>query len=89
VQGFTIENVIQTWKSRIDNDSENEDLLMNEGNPLTSLLLGVLADGRPVSAAQLAERSGLPLTEIESAFNRFKERGGEFVTPYSFSEIGE
>lgn len=51
---------------------------MNERNPLTSLLLGLLAEGRPISAAELAERSGLPLEEIEAKFKRFEERGGEF-----------
>lgn len=75
---FNIEDVIEAWKSRIDNDSDTEHSLLYEGNPLTSLLLGLLAEGHPVSAAHLAGRSGLPLAEIETAFKRFEERGGEF-----------
>lgn len=78
MQEFKIEEVIEGWKSRFDNASENEHSLLNEGNSLTSILLGLLAEGHPVSAGHLAERSGLPLTEIETAFKRFKERGGEF-----------
>lgn len=78
MQEFAEEEVIEAWKSRFDDDSESERSLLNERYPLTSLLLGLLAEGRPVSAAHLAERSGLPLKEIETKFKKFKGRGGEF-----------
>ena len=78
MEEFTVEEVIEAWKSRFDDDSESENSLLNESYSLTSLLLSLLAEGYPVSAAQLVRRSGLPLEQIEAAFNRFKIAGGEF-----------
>jgi alkylmercury lyase len=78
MQEFTVEEVIEAWKSRFDDESDSELSLLNERYSLTSLLLSLLADGYPVSATQLAERSGLTLEHIETTFNRFKIAGGEF-----------
>lgn len=78
MQEYNMEEVIEAWKSRFDNDSESEHSLLNERYALTSLLLGLLAEGHPVSTAQLAERSGLPLKEISARFMQFEEQGGEF-----------
>jgi alkylmercury lyase len=78
VQEFTVEEVIEAWKSRFDDDSESEYSFLNESHSLTSLLLSLLAEGRPVSATQLAERSGLSLNQVETAFRKFKGAGGEF-----------
>ena len=75
---FTVEEVIEAWKRRFDDDSDSKRSLLNESHSLTSLLLKLLTEGYPVSAAQLAELSGLPLKQIEAAFNRFEIAGGEF-----------
>ena len=78
MQEYTVEEVIEAWKSRFEDDSDGERSLLNESYSLTSLLLGLLAEGQPVSAADLAERSGLPMEQIETKYKRFGEQGGEF-----------
>jgi len=70
MQEFNIEDVIGAWKSRFDKDSVSEHSLMNESSSVTSMLLRLLAEGHPISADQLAKRSGLPLTEIETEFKK-------------------
>jgi alkylmercury lyase len=78
VQEFTVEEVIEAWKSRFDDEPQSEHSLLNESYSLTLLLLDLLAGGQPVSAEQLAGRSEQSPDQIEDIFKRFRECGGEF-----------
>ena len=78
MQEFTVEKVIEAWKSRFDDDSQSKHSLLNESYSLTVVLLKLLAEGRPVSVEQLAERSDLSADQIESIVKKYKECGGEF-----------
>jgi len=78
VQEFTVEKVIEAWKSRFDDDPQSKYSLLNESYSLTLVLLKLLAEGHPVSAEQLAECSDLSMDQIDPIFKRFKDCGGEF-----------
>ena len=78
MQEFNIDEVIDAWASRTNGKNNEEKALINEGVSLTTQFLKLLAEGLPLSAEKLAVQSGLPLEEIEAAFDKFESEGGEF-----------
>ncbi len=78
MEEFTVDEVIQAWKSRIDDKPEDEREAINEGFKLSLELLRLLAEGRPVSSRRAATQVGLPLEAVEAAFEKFEKEGGEF-----------
>lgn len=75
---LTVDDVIQAWTAEYDAASgEIADMLAHELK-LTTNLLQLLAQGQPVSAAQVADRVDMPVEQIQAIFDRFAARGGEF-----------
>ena len=76
MQTLTTNDVIQAWTTQSDNLPEElekleQDMVLQLG------LLKLLANGRPVSAAEAATETGYPADEIGTLFAKLAEHGAE------------
>jgi hypothetical protein len=63
-----VDEVIAAWAAPLERKlAENQESVWR-GFHLTQHLLKLLAEGRPVTAAELAASSGLPLEAVTDAF---------------------
>lgn len=69
------EAVIRAWVSHTD---ELPPEVTQHRTARSEHVVRLIAQGQPVSAAQLAEASGRPLEEIEQVFEKYRSVGGEF-----------
>lgn len=74
----TFEDVIRAWSSDYDSAVENMDDMFTRELKLSTSLLRLLAEGRPVPAVQVAEQTGLSLGQVQAIFDHFATQGGEF-----------
>ncbi|MFQ5433312.1 MAG: organomercurial lyase [Anaerolineae bacterium] len=79
MQSLTTNDVIQAWTTQDDNLPE-EMKKLNENVDLQIGLLQLLANGRPVSAAEAVAQTGFPTDEIRTLFEKLAEHGAEFDT---------
>jgi alkylmercury lyase len=75
---LSIEEVIQAWKADYTEAFQRADSAFSRELKLSTQLLRLLAEGKPVSAEQAAKEVGLPLGQVEAVFSHFAARGGEF-----------
>lgn len=77
MQTLTKDSVIEAWIAQ--DDFLPEDLQkLDEHIALQIALLKLLANGRPVSAAEAAVQTGFPLDELSDLFEKLAEHGAEF-----------
>lgn len=78
-QPLTAEEVIQAWLTQHD-ERYGEHLPEDIRNSMkvTDTMLQMLAEGRPVSARQVAEKLSVPVENIEAAFEKVRKGGYEF-----------
>lgn len=74
---LTLEDVIEAWTSDMDRMQHKAAGGVWRGMSFSSHAVRLLALGRPVSTRQLAEVSGLPLSDVQDTFAKIQEQGGE------------
>jgi alkylmercury lyase len=74
----TFEDVIQAWTADYNSAREDMDDTLMQELKLSTNLLQLLAEGKSVSAVQVAEQTGLSLDQIQAVFDHFAAQGGEF-----------
>ncbi|NIV34556.1 MAG: hypothetical protein GWN58_35375, partial [Anaerolineae bacterium] len=75
---LTVADIIHAWRGLDDDPADEMEVMLSREFKLITSLLQLLAQGQPVSAAQLAERVEMPVAQIQAIFDRFAARGGEF-----------
>ena len=73
-----VDEVIAAWARPVERKLAEDPERARRGSYLTQHLLRLLAEGRPVTAEELAARTDLPLETVTDAFQEIKKRGGEF-----------
>jgi alkylmercury lyase len=75
---LTKDEVLQAWTADYESALDNSEDMIAQELRLSTSLLQVLAEGKPVSATLVAEQTGLSLPQIEAIFKHFAQQGGEF-----------
>lgn len=74
---LTVEDVIAAWTAERDQLEIRNPDGVRQGINFSNQALKLLAQGKPVSSAQMADASGLPLAEVQDTFAKIMEQGGE------------
>jgi alkylmercury lyase len=74
---LTVDDVIKAWTAERDKALAKNPEGVRQGMILNDQALKLLAQGSPVSPTQLADASGVPVTEVEEIFAKMQERGVE------------
>jgi alkylmercury lyase len=74
---LTVDNVIKAWTAETDKALAKNPEEGRRAMSFNNQALKLLAQGSPVSPAQLADTSGRPVTEVEEIFAKMQERGVE------------
>lgn len=73
-----VDEVIAAWAAPLERKLAKDPERVRRGFYLAHHLLRLLAEGRPVTAADLAARANLPLEVVSDTFQEIKKQGGEF-----------
>jgi len=73
-----VDEVIAAWAAPLERKLAEDPEGVQRAFYLTQHLLRLLAEGQPVTAADLAARTALPLEVVTEAFQEIKKQGGEF-----------